>query len=296
MSALLDLRPPARRGRRYDVRHNLHHLLAYNLVDAAGTATLADSAAFADQSFSQRNGHYIFTEDYQLLTSLVMGAGATDGRLNMPSINAIGFHHLWGVTRGATVGSPVVIGDNRDAPILLPKYEEMSVQLSDNNGAATNIQALLVIGPPNWSLNLPTGLRRLTVKFTIAALATGLLSWAGLTPIVFESTLKGGWYSVVGVECEGTNLLAFQINFPRFPLVNNRKLLPGTWAINAIGNLPAYYQRDWLGWWGSFHTFEPPQIQAMSLAGGNIAVTGYMDLIFHGDTQPPWSNPTGLGF
>src|SRR5205085_612211 len=81
MRDVLAFRPPHRRGRRYDTRHNLHHLLAYDFVDAAGGGTLTDSVAVADQSFSQRNGHYIFTEPYQLIASQVLGASATDGRL-----------------------------------------------------------------------------------------------------------------------------------------------------------------------------------------------------------------------
>jgi hypothetical protein len=278
-------RRPGRRGRRYDTVHSLHHLLAYDLVDGAGTATLADSTAVPDQSFSIRNGHFIFTEPYQMISSLVVGNGATDGRLNMPSINAIGYHHLWGVSRSATIPTPLVISDYRSGPIVLPQYEEMSVQLSDNQGAATNILALILLAPTNWTQNLPQGMKRLTVKFT-ATVNTGAFLWSGLTPLVFEATLKGGWYSVVGCEVQGTNLLAFQLNFPRFPLVQGRKLYPGTWAMNAVGNYPPWFQRDVWGWWGTFHTFEVPLIQGMSAAGGNITCTGYVDLVYHGD-QPP---------
>jgi hypothetical protein len=218
---------------------------------------------------------------------------ATDGRLNVPSINAIGYHHLWGVTRGATQVSPSVISDYTDDPISLPMMEEISVQLSDNAGAATNVLALLAIAPPNWSRNQPAGQTNLTVKASMT-INTGAFSWSGLTPFVFETTLKGGWYSIVGLEVEGTNLLAYQVNFPRFPLVQGRKLYPGSFAIGAIGNLPPYYKRDYYGWWGSFHTVEPPQIQGMSAAGGNISCLAFVDLIYHGASPPPGVQALGI--
>jgi hypothetical protein len=292
-----DIRP--RRQRRQRQCHvtappNLHHLLAYDYSDAAGGGTFQSGTAYTDQSFTTRNGHYMFSEPYRLLASAVLSTHATDARLNMPSINNIGYHHLWGVMRSATVASPQVIEDYRSSPMPLPMWEEMDVQMSDNSGAAEHVETFLVIAPPTWNLNAPgpgdpnSVVNSLTLKFT-ATVNTGAYSWSGLTPLVFESTLKGGWYSVLGMEVEGANLLAYQINFPRFPLVQGRKLLPGFLALNAIGNIPTFYDRKWLGWWGTFASWEVPQIQGISAAGGNISCTGYVDLLYHGYTPPPQS-------
>jgi hypothetical protein len=294
-TGLLDFRPPPLRRQGYVTRHSLFHMLAYDYSDAAGGGTNADSSAYTDPEFSQRNSHYIFTEPYNLIASYVGGVSASDARFNVPRINALGYHHLQGVNTPATaiIPTPAQIEDLRRCPLTLPTLEEIAVQASDTAGVATHVETFLWIATPDHvyqcqqsSAQLAGFVNpKLTFRFT-ATVNSGAYSWSGLTAIVPEVTLRGGWYTVLGVQCVVANLLAYRMVFARSPLYMGRRLRPGNIGVNAVGNYPVYYDRGWLGPWGSFHTFELPQIEAVSAAGGNLSVVGYVDAIYWGNNPP----------
>lgn len=294
MDYLYDIQPPRRRGRRYATRHNLFHMLGYDYSDAVGGGTNADSTAYTDPEFSTRNSHYIFTEPYNLIAAYVGGVSASDARFNVPRINALGYHHLQSVNTPATaiIPTPPQIEDLRRCPLTLPTVEEIAVQASDTAGVATHVETFLWIATPDHQFTCPQGNAggftnpKLSFRFT-ATVNSGAYAWGGLTPIVPEVTLRGGWYTILGVHCVVANLLAYRLVFPRSPLYMGRRLRPGNIGVNAVGNYPVYYDRTWLGPWGSFNTIELPQIEAASAAGGNLSVVGYADAIYWDQTPPP---------
>jgi hypothetical protein len=179
-----------------------------------------------------------------------------------------------------------VVADWRSYPIRLPVAEEIVVQESNNLGAATEpTNVFLAVGPMQWNRNLPDGIVRQTIRAT-AAIVRGLQSWGAFGPLVFEAALRGGWYSVVGAEVFEANTHAFMLNFPRQPQVNGRKLFPGWVANNAVGNVPYPQDRQWLGHWGTFHSFEPPTMACWATAAGAGAQEVRLDLVYHGDSPP----------
>jgi hypothetical protein len=265
----------------------MFHLLGYDVNAGVNDSNVDETAFASDPAFSIRNGHYVFTEPYQVLAAYHAGASALRARFNVPSINAIAPHHIWGVNRSLTVPTPVVIEDYRAYPLRLPVAEEIAVQESGNLGAGNEHEKTFFwIAPPNWTRNVPDGILHLTVRAT-AAVTRGADSWGAFGALTFEQTLRGGWYSVVGAEVFEANSHAFLLNFPRQPQVQGRKLFPGGICLNAVGNVPAFLDRTWVGHWGTFHTFEPPTLAICATAAGAGTEEVRLDLVYHGDTPPP---------
>lgn len=261
-----------------------HHLVYANLAAVADANV--DMTAAADAVFSQRNGHYIFSENYRALAAAHLAVSATDSRWNVPSINAISRHHVYPVNRSATPPSFPRISDYRDVAVNIPVNEEFAVEESNNLGAATERTTHhLWIAPPTWTRNLPQGDRRLVLRATGAVTRTAN-TWSGVGAITFEQIPRGGWYCVNACFCQSANLRAFRLLFPRNQEYNGRILRPGGLVQNALGDLIKPYFDDGMGEWGRFHTFEPPQLEVWGDAAGADAQVLMLDVTFLG------TNPT----
>jgi hypothetical protein len=261
------------------------HLLAYSNV-FAGAATLQDATAVADANFSIRNGHYILTEPYNLLAATGLGATLSAMEFNVPSINALGKHNLFPPITSLTVPANPNIDDYTDSPPRLPINEEIAIAQSDT--AAETATALLWIGTPDWNRNIPSQqpgqgilMRRIRVLATQSVTKVAN-AWSADTALTFETTLRGGVYSVVGASCVAAGCQAFRINFPRRPLYSGRKTLPGDLCIQTFGNQIWRKGPNWLGEWGRFHTFEPPFIEVFGSAAGAVTTQLFLDLIYLG--------------
>ena len=261
------------------------HLLNYFVSAGAGDANV-DMIAAVDDAFSRRNNHYIFSEPWNLIAWSHLAASATRARLNVPSINAYARHQVWPVNRSAIPPSYPRIADYRDFPIPLPRDEEVAVEESNNLGMGNeDTTSFLWIADPGWNRNLPRGLMRINVRVTAAATIVGD-AWSAFAALTFAENLRGGWYSVVAAYCQSTALRAFRLMFPRMPLIAGRLLRPGALVTNAVGDLQTPDFNEGLGVWGSFHTFEPPQIQVYGDTSGADTQEIRLDLIYHGDTAP----------
>ena len=65
------------------------------------------------------------------------------------------------------------------------------------------------------------------------------------------------------------NSALFRFNFPRARAYNGRKMRPGWLVQDVIGDLPEnrmHIDPYYLGEWGRFHTFEPPQVEIYGIA------------------------------
>lgn len=267
----------------------MFHLLSY-YVSAGVNDSNVDMTASVDGQFSQRNNHYVLSEPYNLLGAYHQATSALRARLNVPSINGIARHQIYPPNRNATVPNLPRIADYREYPIMLPQNEEIGVEESGNLGAGNeDTWVTLWIAPPSWNRNIPRGIARLTIRAT--ATITGVAAaWSGFTNLTFAENLKGGVYAIVGAEVQGANTIAFRLNFPKMPLYQGRKFLPGSIAKEAIGNAGAQFNISGfgmgvtaLGEWGRFHTFEPPTIQVLAIAAAAVAHEIRLDLVYLGD-------------
>lgn len=249
-----------------------------------------DMTAAVDGNFSQRNSHYIMSEQYQLLGAYHQAESATRARFNVPSINAIARHQIYPPNRSITIPSPPQLADYREYPIPLPMNEEIAVEESNNNAAgAEDTYALLWVAPPGWTRNIPRGIARLIIRAT-STVTTVANAWSGFANITFAENLKGGVYSIVNARAIAANSIAWRLNFPKMPLYQGRKFYPGGLCSEAIGNLEGRFGLNGYGMGitpfgelGKFHTFEPPTIQIFANAAAATAHEIRLDMVYLGD-------------
>lgn len=261
-------------------------VLAYSQGAAGTNQTNLDLAAATDPDFSQRNSHYIFSESYKLLGSIAVGASLTRGRIQVPTLNAVGEMALWSANRAATVPSHPQWDNFYPMPLQLPQNEELQVQYSNNLGAATEQeQVLLYIATDDWNANIPRGRQMIVARATCAVTPT-VNAWSGTNAITLSQALRGGVYAMIGAICQGTNAAFFRIVFPRYRLYHGRKMRPGSVVQNAIGDQPFFQYNSgqfWAGEWGRFHTFELPQLELFGITAGAITYQLFLFLMYLGE-------------
>jgi hypothetical protein len=272
--------------------------LVYNATAAAVNAVNTDLVAAVDPDFSQRNSHYILTEQYRLLSTAMIGASVTRGRLQIPHINAIGEFVLFNANRSLQVPSNPQWDWNLGRLPPLPQNEELQVQVSNNLGAATEIEnVVLQLVTDDWTQNIPPGQLLIPVRVSFTVTPT-LNAWSGPQILTFSQSLRGGVYVVVGGVLQGTNAIAWRVIFPRFRLYHGRKLRPGALIQTAIGDVvttqPDPYMLAW-GEWGRFHTFEPPTIEVFGTVAGSITYQGFLWLVYLGEDISQLSQGMGGG-
>jgi hypothetical protein len=260
------------------------HLLAYN--GNISNANSIDLTANVDGEFSQRNGHYLFSENYNLLAGGIVGQNVTETNILSPTLNAITKFNLNPANTGAdTAPSPFLLDYYTHTPIPLPLNEELQFQVNGSGNDTVGGVGLLVIGTVGWKRGvIPTGISPLPVfkmKFT-CNVTMNLRNWSTLALMTFEQSLRGGTYAVCGMEAWGTNLLAGRIVFPQSPMYNGRRLRPGFVAQNAYGAQTAVVGDIgplFLGTWGQFTTAELPFFEGLGTGSATTAVTGYLVLV-----------------
>src|SRR5215469_13800200 len=108
----------------------MHVLLAYTGSNPGATNNF-DLTALTDPDFSQRNGHYIFTERYRARYLIAQSAGMTDARLLTPTfaaLNSDGFR-IGSFQQAAGVGGVPTLVENLASPFLqIPQMEEFQFQ------------------------------------------------------------------------------------------------------------------------------------------------------------------------
>ena len=269
----------------------MFHLLGYNVVNGVNDANV-DMVAVVDPTFTRRGGasgvgHYILTERYNLLAAMGWGADLTAVRANVPTWNAWFRHQVWPVTNVAALPTPFWLADYRDYPIGVPQNDELAWEESVVSGAGGDSTDLFLWITPSgsgWDRNLPTGIARQTARFS-STITSAVGAWSADGSITFAENLKGGVYAVLGVYCQVANVRAFNVNFVRAQMFQGRKLFPGDIVVPNVGSIPNQKGPNWLGVWGKFHTFEPPQMRIYGLTAGAKTVNGRMDLLYLGESE-----------
>lgn len=245
-------------------------LLAYQGT-AVGAATYTDLTAAVDDDFSQRNSHYIFSENYDLLASWYGGDDITNGRLLSPTWGNFGDFQLWPPNISATndIPSPPQVQWLDDVRPALPVNEELQAQITSTAAMASG-NVFLWLATKDHNRNLPRGQLSIPIRAT-AAVANVANAWSAPGAIALASSIRGGVYALVGAAVFCADMLAFRFVFPRQRLYHGRRLRPGWLGNNALGDLDdagIHDDRFRLGVFGYFHTFELPMIQTFGNAAG----------------------------
>lgn len=269
------------------------HCCVYNTPAAGINAVNTDLALAPDTVFSQRNNHLLATEDYAIMGVALVGASLLRGRFQTPRWNAVGEFNIQSVNRALTPPSNPQLDWYEPVPPLIPTNEELSVQLTNNLGAATEIEnAVLLLRTPDHSFNLPRGTFPginsgffFPIRATFTVTPT-LNAWSGPQALTFSQTPRGGSYAIVGCQVQGANAVAFRLIFPRMRAGQRRPFRPGFIMSTAVGDVLNIQRDPWMlnmGEWGRWSTFEPVTVEVFGTAAAATTYQVFMWLVFLGD-------------
>lgn len=274
-----------------------HALLAYNLSSDTASGVNTDFTAASDPDFSQRNGHYIFTDPYKLLASITDGASLNRGRFQVPTWNAIGEFTIFNVSTALAMPNNLQFDPYLAAPPMIPQMEEFQVQMSNTGAGGAIENVAIILGTTDWTANLPTGRMTIQVRASFTVTPT-LNAWSGGQALTLSQSLRGGVYAVVGASLQGANAPWFRLIFPRYRLYHGRKLRPGFLVQRSIGDAAALQLPNWpftFGEWGRFHTFELPQCEVFGSVAGSITYQLFLWLVYIGEDISQLSQGLGGG-
>lgn len=250
--------------------------IQYNKIATGGAVANLDIPAVADPSFSTRNGHYIYSEEYELLAAAPFGPTITALQNNTPHMTWINPPQIYPVSLSTTVPTNVAVCDLRENPWKMPINEEWQWGVTD--GASENVTLVTWLGTPSWSRRMPpAGIQRLTIPFT-ASMVTTAFTWCPDVQLAPSNQLRGGTYAVIGADVIGAASQCFRFNFTRQPLSRNRKLYPGSLCTQTYGLIPNKLGQNWMGLYGYFNTFELPYISVVANASATVTHTVYLDV------------------
>lgn len=275
----------------------MFHLLSY-ATTTGGAVTLQNLGMVADGSIAQGSTGYRFTEPYRLLAAYAHAPALTQAEIRSPTLDGLARWNVGMVDLSANIPNNPSVEDYRMFTPLLPMYEDVNFAVSDTQAAGEQIIAHEWIGTQGWTQELPAVLRamfgtgdpyigrRIVVNST-TTLNKGAGAWGADVALTFEQLPRGGVYAVLGGTAVAAGCSAWRINFPRMPLYMGRKLFPGDLVLQAYGNQPNKYGRNWLGIWGVFHTWELPFGSLFGQAAGTVAWNGNLELCYLGGNTDP---------
>lgn len=266
----------------------MYHTVVYN-ASAAGVNTVnLDFTAATDSEVTQRNGHYTFSEDYKMLAAAVVGASVTRGRIQVPHWNAFVEFTLFNANRSLQPPSNPQWDLWATYPPIIPQEEELQVQVSNNLGAATEIEnVVLQLGTTDWNQNLRKGEFVCLGRATMTVTPT-LNAWSGGQAITFTQSLRGGVWMIIGGVVQGSNAVAYRWVFPRNKMYHGRRLRPGGLTQNAIGDVVSTQLDPYVFGWGevgAFHTFELPQIEVFGTAANSTTYQIFAWMVYLGQSK-----------
>lgn len=267
----------------------LNSVLGY-YVSNNGLLTDTPAITTNETSFSARNGHWIFTEQYDLFAIFAAGATLTAVQIFDSTYNAINIPQIYPVNLAITPLANPNLLDLRAQPWPIPQNEEFAMQISGGAGGAEPDYALLWVTPSGtapWMTAPPPntlGAPRIYANVT-ATVALTATAWSPFVTINFVNPLKGGAYQVNGAWWIVAHALAYRHNFVKAPLYQGRKLFPGSLVENAYGNVPLKHGDAWAGAHGRFNNFELPQVCFLgTTTEASATYNGVLDLTYLGTT------------
>jgi hypothetical protein len=260
------------------------HLMAYGVTAGVNDANV-DMTAVNDVIFTARNNHFIFSEPYELIAAMHMGASVLRVRTNWPSLNNYGRHQLWPVNRAAV-------------PPSYPRIDDYRARRSSSRRTRKwrSRRAATWERRPNWRLFLSGSASRgatTTSRKGRRASPSGqplpwrrtAFSWSGGGVITLSDNLVGGWYALCGAYCFDVNLRMFRFIFPQYQSGQRRNYRPGSTppTRSATWKRPTdrLLQREPRSL-GCVQHFELPQLEVFGDAAGASTQELRLNLVYLG--------------
>src|SRR5439155_4634012 len=127
-------------------------------------ANAIDLTANVDGEISQRNSHYLFSEQYNMLAATAVGNTITEANLLSPTLNAITKFNINPVNVGTVNPSPIRVDYDTHDPIPLPMNEELQFTVNASGTDTVGGIGIILIGTQGWQRGkIPTGISPLPI-------------------------------------------------------------------------------------------------------------------------------------
>lgn len=249
----------------------MHTVVGFFSSQAAG-ATNSALAGVPDQSITlSSNNRFIVPGDWQVRAGLGLSANLTAARINAPSLRSLILPQIYPGNVGATPSTGLEIADYGDSGIRLARNEEVTIEASNNAGAAVNVAGALWLH--DRFTPSPPGPYYTLVATAAVTLTAGTWVFSQLT---FDQTLPAGWYSVVGMRAVCANAFLARLVFPA-----QANFRPGVVADVAYGNrqIDAPWSDGRAGLFGRFYSTAQPAAEVLGLVAGAQTLTVYLQLV-----------------
>lgn len=250
------------------VNQTFFHIAAYYGSVTNGVSDMA-IAAVTDNILTKTTGNnFILPQPMRLRLNMALSADLQAIRINTPSLRTVGLPYLAPVNGSATIPSPLNLYNPGDYGPTIPVADEISIEGTQGNAGAQNVANLIWFTGPKKEV--PSGqIYRLKYAATITGSA-GVWASGSMTT---NQTLPAGVYSIVGMDCQGTNLLAARLIFA------NGGWRPGCAGRNTLVQVPRpEFTNGDLGVYGEFDSVNTPNLEIFCI-GACTAQTAYLDLI-----------------
>lgn len=228
--------------------------------------------AVSDQSISiSANGRFLLPKRMKAFAGLATGPNLTAARINAPSLRSVLLPQLYPGNVGATIVSPVEIANMGDAGPWIQPNEELSVETSNNAGAAVLSAAVLFLSDKVDPV--PPGPQYTLVATAAVTLVAG--QWVN-TQLTLDQVLPSGEYMVAGMRAVCPNGLAARLVFP-----GGTNFRPGVVVENAYSGrqIRAPWNDQSIGQFGRFMNTAQPTADVLGLVAGAQTLTLLLDLI-----------------
>lgn len=249
----------------------MHNLVAY-FASVAQNAALTNLTPVTDPLVTvSANNRFIFPQDYQLLLANLLIDSGSRARLNTPSMRNVALPELYPVKITAGQGANPVLVSLTPGRIMIPKNDEVGIDVSRAGAGAADCFAGLWVAPQ--FVPAPPG-----PTYTMRATSTITLTdgtWV-LGTLTFDQTLPYGKYTIIGMSAQITSGVYARLVFP-----GSIQFRPGVTCVEAYGSYvnPQQFRYGAMGSYGTFDSTAQPAVEVLGLAAGAQTGVFLLDLV-----------------
>jgi hypothetical protein len=243
----------------------------------AAAQTDTDIAFLADQSVVPDGAnHPLLPLPLKLMWCYALGLTVTRMRINTPKFRPFARPLIRPIEGAALPSLRPQISENWRNTVAFNAVEGIQVLRTNTTGVAERDFALLTVGDGNRNvLQVDEYCMRFTTVF-----APVVNVWTISGAIAFDDPLTAGQYAINGFEIGSAGAVATRLVFPGpqagNPLPQARPGVVATTSLVTQGT--RYFRHGYLGEFGRFESFQPPQIEMLNTAA-TANPEGYLDIV-----------------